>query len=402
MAFLDVDRLVANIGKVVRKDDEQVLLHAPFFPPNASSYTQECIATGWVSSAGTFVTKFEEKLADISGAKRAIACVNGTAALEIALRLAGVSYGDEVISPSLTFVATANAISHIGASPHFVDVCEARFGMCPESLDSRLAEIAVQRGNATYNKSTGRRIAAVCPMHCFGLPCEMDEIIKVCEKYSIPLIEDAAESLGSYFKGTHTGKFGALAALSFNGNKIITTGGGGAILTDDEELGDQAKHLTTTAKVAHPWEFEHDQVAWNFRMPNINAALGLSQLEILPALLQAKAELATAYRKTLTGIEGVELLCPPEDCSANNWLNCIILKDEFTSQRDALLSALNGAGIQSRPLWKPMHTLKMFAPAPRGSMKRTESLASRAINIPSSAFLAPGWKHFENSFCASH
>ncbi|QDT12264.1 LegC family aminotransferase [Planctomycetes bacterium K23_9] len=382
---------IAAIENAIGPQQEYVLLHRPYLPPNAWKYTKECLDTGWVSSAGSFVTRFEEKLAKATGCQRAVATVNGTAALEVCFHITGVREGDEVICPSLSFVATANAISHCQAVPHFVDVSESRLSICPDALRSRLSKVAKSGADGTVNRETGRRISAICLMHCFGHPGELDDIVEICKKYDIPFIEDAAESLGSYYQGKHTGRFGKVSAVSFNGNKIITTGGGGAILTDDHELADRAKHLTTTAKVPHKWEFRHDEIAWNFRMPNVNAALGAAQLEVLPKLLNAKRELAGLYAEQFSQVDGVQMLAEPADCRSNHWLNCLMLDPNHGSARDSLLESLNRAGYQCRPVWQPMHQLDMYSGCPRGPVDQTESISRRAINIPSSADLAPGW-----------
>ena len=384
---LVVDAVSTAIGPA----NELVLLHRPYFPPTAWQYVKECLDTGWVSSAGSYVTKFELLLAETTGCKRAVATVNGTAALEICMRLAGVEAGDEVICPSLSFVATANAISHCSATPHFVDVSLDRLSICPEALEKRLKQIAQLGSQGTTNRETGRRIAAVCLMHCFGHPGDLDSIIEICGRYDIPLIEDAAESLGSYYKSKHTGRFGKLSAVSFNGNKILTTGGGGAILTDDETLADHAKHLTTTAKVPHPWEFHHDEIGWNYRLPNINSALGVSQLEILPELLRAKRTIAERYIDAFADVAGISVMLEPSDSQSNYWLNAILLDDSDSNLHTSILKVLNAAGYQCRPIWEPMHMLPMFAMCPRGPLISTESLKSRLINIPSSADLALGW-----------
>ena len=367
------------------------LLHGPHIPPTAWDYVKDCLDTGWVSSAGAYVTRFEEALAGYTGCRRAVVTVNGTAALQVALFLAGVRPGDEVIAPSLTFVATANAISHCGAVPHFVDVNESRLSIDPDALQERLENIAEPAADGVRNRQSGRRIAAVCPMHCFGHPAELDRIVEICDRWGLALVEDAAESLGSTYRGRHTGTFGLVSAVSFNGNKILTTGGGGAILTDDETLADRAKHLTTTGKVPHAWEFHHDVVAWNYRMPNLNAALGLAQLEMLPRLLAAKRALAERYRSLFHEIAGVRWLAEPEESRSNQWLQCLLLDEPDMAVRDAVLGELNGAGLQSRPVWEPMHRLPMYRDAPRGPMAVTESIYRRAINVPSSAELAPGW-----------
>ena len=386
------DRLLAAMELAIGPASDLVLLHRPYLPPRAWEYVKDCLDTGWVSSAGAYVTRFEKELAKLTGCERAVATVNGTAALQVCLHLAGVGRDDEVIAPSLTFVATANAIAHCGAIPHFVDASSTRLSICPEALRTRLKKISAAGPNGPINRETGRRIAAVCLMHCLGQPAELDAIVEICNQYDIPLVEDAAESLGSTYRNKHTGRFGKLAAVSFNGNKILTTGGGGAILTDDHDLADRAKHLTTTAKVPHAWEFQHDAVAWNYRMPNINAALGVAQLEVLPELIAAKRALAMRYRDSFQELADVaQFLSEPSDSRSNYWLNAITLTAAYEACRDELLGRLNAAGYQCRPLWIPMHELPIYAGSPRGPLERTEELCRRVINIPSSADLSPSW-----------
>lgn len=381
-------QIVSRVEKAIGKGSETILLHRPYFPASTNRYVQECVDTGWVSSAGSYVTRFENLLSETTGAKRAVATVNGTAALEMCFRLAGVQTGDEVLCPSLTFVATANSIHHCGATPHFIDVSIDRLSICPESLQGHLKTIAtVGTDGKLINRHTGRRIAALCVMHCFGHPAPIDELLTICREFEIPLIEDAAESLGSYYREIHTGRMGLLSAVSFNGNKIVTTGGGGAILTDDEDLADLAKHVTTTAKVPHRWEFHHDRIGWNFRMPNINAALGVAQLEIFSELLDAKRKLADCYQQTFADLEEIAFLTEPSDSRSNYWLNGIRMPGASVADRDIILSALNDAGYQSRPIWEPMHQLPMFSNAPRSELPRTEQLKGEIINIPSSADL---------------
>ncbi|HUJ19465.1 MAG TPA: LegC family aminotransferase [Nitrospirota bacterium] len=364
-----------------------VALHEPCFKGNEWAYVKECLDTGWVSSAGAFVDMFERQVAEYTGARRVVAVVNGTAALHICLLLAGVEHDDEVLVPALTFVATANAVVYCGAVPHFVDSEERTLGLDPHKLDVYLNEVGEMRPDACFNKRTGRRIKAVVPMHTFGHPVDMEPLLEVCARYRLELIEDAAESLGSFYKGRHTGTMGKLSALSFNGNKTITTGGGGAILTDDEELAKRAKHLTTTAKVPHPWQLYHDKVGYNYRLPNINAALGCAQLEQLPAFLQSKRTLARRYQNAFAGVDGVRFFTEPPFAKSNYWLNVLLLDEALACSRDRILKASNDAGIMTRPAWSLMHQLPMFRDCPRMDLAVAESIERRLINIPSSAIL---------------
>lgn len=370
-----------NIKKLYGKDF--VALHEPTFNEKEVDYVTDCVKTGWVSSVGSYVTRFEEDLAKFVGVKRAVAVVNGTAALHIALKIVGVEANDEILMPSLTFIATANAVSYLQAVPHFVDVDEETLGVDPLKLEAYLMEMAELRNGELYNKQTNRRIKALVPMHTFGHPCMMDELVVLCEKYKLVLVEDAAESLGSYYKGQHTGTFGKVSAMSFNGNKIITTGGGGAILTDDETLADYAKHLTTTAKVPHRWEFIHDEIGYNYRMPNINAALGCAQLEKLPDFIREKQGLAAFYEKQVANLEGTRLVKEPIGTQSNYWLQTIILNEKYS--RDEVLNFLNEQGVMSRPIWLPMHELEMFKQCPRMELNITMSLKKRIINLPSTS-----------------
>ncbi len=379
--------LVAAVRSVVGSSDELVLLHGPSFAGNESLYVEECIRTGWVSSAGSYVTRFEKQLAEFTGAGYAVCVVNGTAALHIALMLAGVERDSEVLTQSLTFVATANAISYCGAIPHFCDVEQRTLGLDAAKLAEHLESHAQRRGGACINRQTGRRISAIVPMHTFGHPVDLDPLLALGEKWGIPIVEDAAESLGSFYRGKHTGTLGRLGILSFNGNKIVTTGAGGAILTNDEALARRAKHITTTAKLPHAWEYVHDEVGYNYRMPNINAALGCGQLEQLPGVLEQKRRLAERYALALAGVEGAATFPEPANCRSNYWLNVVLLDRADMAQRDRILAALNGANLQSRPIWMPMHQLSMYQECPRGDLSITEDLAARAINVPSSASL---------------
>jgi perosamine synthetase len=365
-----------------------VALHEPLFVGNEWKYLKECLDTTLVSSVGPFVDRFEADLAAFTGARHAVAVVNGTAALQVALQLVGVRPGDEVLVPALTFAATANSVAHCGATPHFVESEERTLGIDPHALRDYLQRSTEQRGGVCVNRATGRVIRALVPMHTFGHPVDLDATLAVARDHGLPVVEDAAESLGSYYHGQHTGTFGAIGTLSFNGNKTITCGGGGAILTDDPELARRAKHLTTTAKLPHRWEYRHDQVGYNYRMPNLNAALGCAQLEQLPMLLDAKRRLHNRYAETLRPIAGVRLVTEPEGCHSNYWLQAIVLDAELAAERDVILAATNDVGVMTRPSWALMHYMPHFAACPRMSMPVAESLEARLINIPSSAQLA--------------
>lgn len=358
-----------------------VPLHEPTFNEKEIEYVTDCIKTGWVSSVGSYVTRFEEELAKFVGVKRAVAAVNGTAALHIALKIVNVQENDEVLIPSLTFVATANAVSYCGAIPHFVDVHEETLGIDPFKLENYLNEIAELRNGELFNKLTNRRIKAIVPMHTFGHAVHLDEIVTLAEKYHLTLVEDAAESLGTYYKGKHTGSFGKVNAISFNGNKIITTGGGGAILTNDEKLADLAKHLTTTAKIPHKWEYVHDYIGYNYRMPNINAALGCAQLEKMNDFLKKKKELTAKYEEIVSELEGVQLFKQPSHSDSNYWLQTLILNDSFN--REEVLAFLNENGVMSRPIWQPISELDMYKACPKMDLNVTSMLKRKIVNIPS-------------------
>jgi len=366
----------------------KAMLHEPKFGGNEWEYVKECLDSGWVSSAGAYVEKFEGMLVSTTGARHAIATVNGTAALHTALILTGVKAGDEVISPALTFIGTTNAIAQIGAIPHFADSEERTLGLDPVKLGKYLANIADVSEDGCRNKESGRRIAAVICVHIFGHPVDLDALTTVCKKFNLILIEDAAESLGSLYKGRHTGNHGRISVLSFNGNKTITTGGGGAILTNDSELAKSAKHLTTTAKLAHAWEYRHDQVGFNYRLPNINAALGCAQLEKLPEFLSQKRRLAKNYMRAFTDVRGLRFITEPDFAKSNYWLNALLLDSENANLRDEILVATNDNHIMTRPAWVPMHQLPMFKGCPRMSLGVAEDLYRRLINIPSSPGLA--------------
>ena len=360
---------------------EFIPLHEPCFIGNEKKYLNECIDTTFVSSVGKFVDSFEEEVAKFTGAKYAIATVNGTAALHMAFLMAGVEPDDEVITQALTFVATCNAISYIGAKPVFVDVDKRTMGLSPEKLKSFLSKETKMVNGECINRQTNKRIKAVVPMHTFGLPISMDQLCEVCEKFNLVVIEDAAESLGSSFNNRYTGTFGTLGTLSFNGNKTITTGGGGMILTNDETLALKAKHLTTTAKVPHRWDFEHDQIAYNYRLPNINAALGCAQMEKLDVILANKRALAKKYEDFFED-KGVKFISEPKGTIANYWLNALVLKNLET--RNQFLQETNDHGVMTRPIWKLMSNLNIFKDAQKSDLENSLWLEERVVNIPSS------------------
>ena len=400
--------MIANqILSVLRRilgPNNPIPLHEPCFLGNEWDYVKECLDSSFVSSVGQFVDRFEVLLAEYTGVKRAVAVVNGTAALHVSLKLVGVEPGDEVFIPALSFVAAANAVSYCGSIPHFVDSHEKTLGLDPYKLEDYLSGIGEIRRDGCYNRMTGRRIRAVVAVHTFGHPVDLDSLQEVCTKFRLELIEDAAESLGSFYKGKHTGCWGRLSVLSFNGNKIITTGGGGAILTNDERLGQLAKHVTTTAKLPHGWEFYHDQVGFNYRMPNINAALGCAQLDHLPHFLERKRMLAKKYTEAFSSITGVTFFIEPEFARSNYWLNVILLDDRSSSighdeksmpnsledlyqLRDSILELTNSNGIMTRPAWNLMYRLPMYKDCPRMDCSAAENLEARLINIPSGVTL---------------
>lgn len=410
-------------------------LHEPYFGGNEKKYLLDCIDSTFVSSVGKYVDKFEELIRDFTGAKYAVATVNGTAALHISLLLAGVKPGDLVITQPLTFIATCNAISYCGAEPVFVDIDRNTLGLSADALEawlsdnvevcdgleglesleglegfegslsaqlfqpsqpsqlskhSKLFQLSQQRSAqpTPIHKATGKIISACVPMHTFGHPCEIDCIVDICSRYHIPVVEDSAESLGSYYKGRHTGTFGKLGILSFNGNKTITTGGGGMILTDDDELGKLAKHITTTAKVPHPWNFEHDMIGYNYRLPNINSALGCAQMEMLPEILQNKRATAQAYHNFFNQFESIEFVSEPANSVSNYWLNVILLPDAQT--RDEFLKFTNANKVMTRPAWILMNQLEIFKHAIRDDLEVSEDIADRLVNIPSSYY----WRNY--------
>ena len=378
---------IINTLESVLPSKEYIPLHEPEFSGREWEYVKDCLDSGWVSSVGAYVDRFEQMLCDYTGSPYAVAAVNGTAALHICLLLAGVKAGDEVLVPAVTFIATANVVTYCNSIPHFVDVEERTLGLDPHKLNDYLKEISELRGNVCYNRFTERPIRAVVPMHTFGHPVDLDPLQELCERYHLVMVEDAAESLGSLYKGQHTGTRGLVSSLSFNGNKTITTGGGGAILTNSKSIAKLAKHLTTQAKTPHRWEFNHDLIGYNYRMPNINAALGCAQLEQLLGFIEKKRNLAGRYQVAFQDIPGIRFFTEPDFARSNYWLNVLILDEEFARERDNLLESTNNAGIMTRPLWTLMHKLSMYHDCPRMDLSVAEDLESRVINIPSSAKL---------------
>ena len=373
-------RIVDEVRSIFGADF--IPLHRPIFDGNERQYLIDCIDSNFVSSVGEKVTEFEQRIADFAGTRFAVATVNGTSALHIALELAGVESGDEVITQALTFIATCNATRYCNAWPVFVDVDQDSLGMSPNALRRFLENNAERRSEGMFNRTSGRRLAACVPMHTFGMPCRVEEIVAVCHEFGIPVVEDAAESLGSYVGEQHTGSFGTLGVFSFNGNKVITTGGGGMIVTDNEELAVRAKHITTTAKVPHAWEFVHDEIGYNYRLPNLNAALGCAQIERLPEMLAIKAQIAERYSKVIDGLAGIELVKPRAGVTTNRWLNAVLLADR--EERDAFLEYTNSQGVMTRPVWTLMHRLEMFGHCQHDGLETSSLLEDRLVNLPSS------------------
>jgi len=393
MSFPDTSSLPDNVLRVLRHvlGPAPVALHEPEFAGNEWLFLKECLDSTFVSSVGEFVDRFETALAAYTGARHAVAVVNGTAALHMALQLAGVRSGDEVLIPALTFIATANAVSYCGATPHFVDSESRTFGMDADKLRIYLESQTVQVDGQCVNSGTGRPIRALVPVHIFGHPAAISEILAVAQDFGIAVVEDAAESLGSFYQGKHTGTFGLLGALSFNGNKTITTGGGGAILTDDKTLALRAKHLTTTAKLAHAWRYQHDEIGYNYRMPNLNAALGCAQLERLSEMLGRKRVLYGHYASAFAEIEGVELAAEPPGSNSNYWLQTLVLDANHVDRRDDILDLTNSAGYMTRPVWELLSSSIPYRNCPAMNLETAEYLARSIINIPSSAYLVENY-----------
>ncbi|GAK97014.1 bacillosamine/Legionaminic acid biosynthesis aminotransferase PglE [Nonlabens tegetincola] len=373
--------VIEKIRELFHEPEEFIPLHVPHFSGNEKKYVSECIDSTFVSSVGQFVNDFEKSIAEFTGAKRCVVCVNGTNAIHLALIASGVKENEEVITQPLTFIATVNAISYANAIPVFVDVDKDTMGMSPKSLKIFLEENTEIKDGVCINKLSGRKISACLPMHTFGHAARIEELKEICDENHLTLIEDAAEAMGSRYKGKHLGSFGLLGTFSFNGNKTITTGGGGAIITDDETLADKLKHLSTQAKIPHKWQYEHDEVGYNYRMPNINAALGLAQMEKLEYILKQKRQLALEYKNFFTSLK-IEVFEERENENCNYWLNAVILKNK--EQQQLFLTELNEAGVMCRPIWELMTNMVMFKNCQKTNLDNATWLSHRVVNIPSS------------------
>jgi perosamine synthetase len=384
---VDPARIVSQVEAAIGGAQRPVALHEPTFGERERILLGETIDSGWVSSGGKFVDQFEQTVARYVGVKYGIAIVNGTAALHLALILVGVQPGDEVLVPSITFVATANAVRHANAIPHFVDSTWNTLGIDAEALDLYLQSATEMKGGVLVNRATGRPIRAIVPMHVFGHPVEFDALKKVATKYNLPIVEDAAESLGSKYGSRPCGSLGLCAALSFNGNKIITTGGGGMIVTNDEALAKRARHVSTTAKLPHAWDFLHDDVGYNYRLPNLNAALGCAQMERIDEFVEAKRNLARRYIDVFDNSADGSIFVEPAGTTSNYWLNTLVLLSDRIRERNAVLAALHAAHIFARPVWTPMHMLPMYKDCPRAPLPVADDIHRRCINLPSSMAL---------------
>lgn len=372
---------IVEFVKTLYPNKNFIPLHAPLFQGNEKKYVDDCIDSTFVSSVGQYVNRFEDMMCAYTKAKYAIATTNGTSALHMALMLVRVERDTEVISQALTFVATANAISYIGAMPIFIDSAKDNLGMCPKALEEFLAEYAEVHDSYSINKKTKKRISACVPMHVFGHPVDIDSIQKICKQYKVPLVEDSAESLGSFYKGEHTGLKGDVGILSFNGNKIVTCGGGGMIITNNEVLAKRAKHLTTTAKQPHKWEFYHDEVGYNYRLPNLNAALACAQMESLPAFVEDKRKTAFQYKEYFAN-KNIRFIDEPKETESNFWLNAVQLSDK--KERDEFLEFTNNNGVMTRPIWRLMTDLPAFSHALKLPLKNAEHYVDTIVNLPSS------------------
>jgi perosamine synthetase len=376
-------QIVKILNKILGKGRQS--LHEPYFCGNEWKYVKRTIDENYVSSIGSFVNKFEDQIKNFTKSKYAIPLVNGTSALHLSLIACGVKVNDEVLVPTITFVGTANAIIYCGAVPHFVDSELKTLGIDPKKLEKYLETIVIKKGNFFFNKKTKRRIKAIMPVHVFGNICQVDKILKIARKYNLVVIEDAAEAMGSFFKNKHAGTFGLVGCFSFNGNKILTTGGGGAVITNNKLLAKKIKHLSTTAKINHHWEYIHDSVGYNFRMPNLNAALGSAQIENLNKFLKSKKKLFLRYSKEFLKVNEVRLINNPEFSKSNNWLNTIFIKNSSLKKRNRILSLAQKNQILLRPVWKPLHTLKYLNKMPRMNLDSAMIIYKSCINLPSSA-----------------
>ncbi|MCS5712337.1 LegC family aminotransferase [Candidatus Berkiella aquae] len=385
--MVNIEQCLAALTQVLGENDKDVPLHEPKFNGNEWQYVKDCLDSGWVSSVGEYVTLFEQKIADYTGMPYAIAVMNGTAALHVCLLLADVAREDEVLIPSLTFVATANAVTYCGAHPHFIECHESHLGIDLDKLRTYLTQIAIVKDKQCINKLTGRRIKAIIPVHIFGHPIEMSLLQTLAQEFHLKIIEDASESLGSFYRGVHTGHASDIACLSFNGNKVVTTGGGGAILIKDEALAKKAKHMTTTAKRPHRYEFYHDEIGYNYRLPNINAALGCAQLERLPQMIENKRHLAKRYQDVFSDIQGASILQEPQYAKSNYWLNALILDKPDRSFIEHFIDSAVERKYHLRGLWTPMDRLPMYQSSPKMDLTMTHQLFDRVISLPSSPHL---------------
>ena len=379
-----IKNILNSVKLVVKQNSKK--LHEPLFKGNEKKYLKKCIETGYVSYIGKYVNTFERKISKYTGSKNAVALVNGTCALHILLKYFNVGINDEVILPSITFVATANSVAYCKALPHFVDIEKETLGICPEKLEEYLKKIAIKKKGYCINKKTGRKIRVLIAVHVFGVPCKILEIKNICKKYNIKLIEDAAGAMGSFLKGKHLGNFSQAGVISFNGNKTITCGGGAVIITENKKLASKIRHLSTTAKKKHPWEYIHDEIGFNYRMTNLNAAIGCAQLENINRIISAKRKNFFLYKRLFKKNKDVQIIQEPNYSKTNYWLITLIIKKN-KKLKDQVLKELNQFGFQARSIWKPLHTLKIFEKCPRGKLKNTMDIYNRAINLPSSPIL---------------
>ena len=379
-----IKNILNSVKLAVKQNSKK--LHEPLFKGNEKKYLKKCIETGYVSYIGKYVNTFERKISKYTGSKNAVALVNGTCALHILLKYFNVGINDEVILPSITFVATANSVAYCKALPHFVDIEKETLGICPEKLEEYLKKIAIKKKGYCINKKTGRKIRVLIAVHVFGVPCKILEIKKICNKYNIKLIEDAAGAMGSFLKGKHLGNFSQAGVISFNGNKTITCGGGAVIITENKKLASKIRHLSTTAKKKHPWEYIHDEIGYNYRMTNLNAAIGCAQLENINRIISAKRKNFFLYKRLFKKNKDVQIIQEPNYSKTNYWLITLIIKKN-KKLKNQVLKELNQSGFQGRSIWKPLHTLKIFEKCPRGKLKNTMDIYNRAINLPSSPIL---------------